>query len=336
LAVDVPAGRRIRGDDMIQAVARHWEKAALAAAAVCFIAYLVYSSGADESAALGTSTRDMADRLNRILDARSASLPTADGAVRQIASAFGAPADSVPGEDWVYHAPTKITVTARPVAVASAAPRKTFRIGKPVLAAVLPETGFVRMTWEQDPADNVRIAGYHVYRRMTGEEDFRRVTTDPVKERVYTDERVPPRQDVEYAVAAVTDEAEAIRGLGLGAGGEGPRSAPKGVRTLGEFALTLRIVSRFPSNTPGGEPINLARVTVRRFMDGVWMEKDYSVRKGDRIGKTEMVNRDGRAVSVDFSTGFEVASIEPVKVTRSEKVMRPKFDPKTTRKISDE
>jgi hypothetical protein len=82
--------------------------------------------------------------------------------------------------------------------------------------------------------------------------------------------------------------------------------------------------------------VTLARVTVRKFVDGAWIEKDFSVSKGDRIGRPGSVSRGGRAIAVDFTTGFEVLAIDPVKGVRTEKAVRSKFDPKTAQKIGEE
>jgi hypothetical protein len=204
------------------------------------------------------------------------------------------------------------------------------------VTGIVAETGLVRLAWDAPQETTIRVSGYHIYRRRTGDREFVRVTPEPVRERIYTDETVPPRQDLEYAVSALTDEPEAVKALKLGPSSEGPRSETRPVRTLGPFALALRIVSRFPPEREGGEPLMLARVTVRKFVDGAWLEKDYSVRKGDRIGRPETVSRGGRPVAVDFATGFEVMSIEPAKAIRTDKVVRPAFDPKTAKKVGEE
>ncbi len=224
--------------------------------------------------------------------------------------------------------------TLATVALPAPAPEATPadpRLEPPLLAGIVAEAGLVRMTWTDAPETNVPLAGYHVYRRLAGETDFVRLTRTPVRARLFTDERVPIRRDLEYAIAPVCVDAAARKRLKLGPDGEGPRSRPKRVRTRGPFDLKLRLVTRFAPEWPGGEPLILARVTVRKLDRGVWSEKDYTVKKGDRIGRPETIDRNGRPVDVDFTTGFEVLAVEPVKIVVPVKVMRPAIDPKTAR-----
>jgi hypothetical protein len=227
-----------------------------------------------------------------------------------------------------------VVCTLATAAIPAPAPKATPadpRLEPPVLAGLVAEAGLVRMTWTDAPETNVPVAGYHVYRRRAGEAAFVRLTRTPVRARLFTDERVPLRQDLEYAIAPVCADPAASKRLILGPDGEGPRSRPKGIRSKGPFDLKLRLVTRFAPEWPGGEPLILARVTVRKLEQGVWSEKDYTVKKGDRIGRPETIDRNGRPVDVDFTTGFEVLAVEPVKVVVPVKVTRPAIDPKTAR-----
>jgi hypothetical protein len=80
----------------------------------------------------------------------------------------------------------------------------------------------------------------------------------------------------------------------------------------GSFRLALRVVAEIPSPTPDDLPIRLARVRVCRLVDGARVEKDYSVRAGDMIGKPEVIRMDGKPVTVDFTTRFKVVDIARV------------------------
>jgi hypothetical protein len=322
----------------MRALLKFWDKAALALSCVVVASVLLFGSSRAERKELLLSAGRMTRALEDDLRARMGEPLTPSAVPQPLARAFGPVIEAAPGDEWVYYARPRVgvSVTVTAPLPGTAPPKKAFRLDKPVVGGIVAETGFVRMTWDDAPGTSARVVGYLIYRRRAGEAAFGRITQEPVKEKVFTDEDVPSRQDLEYAVAAVTDDPEAAKSFGLGSGGEGPRSDPKTVRTLGLFALALRIVSRFPPDREGGEPVILARVTVRKLVSGAWVEKDYSVRKGDRIGRPETISRNGRPVAVDFATGFEVLGIEAAKAARVEKVLRPRFDPKTAQKVGEE
>ncbi len=210
------------------------------------------------------------------------------------------------------------------------------RLDPPVIAGIVAEIGLVRLTWDDAPTTNVSVSGYHVYRRVTGKGSFERLTRTPVVDKVFTDEGIRPRQDLEYAVASVCGDPAVADAVRAGPDGEGPKSTARAIRSRDLVEVTLRLVSRFPSDIAGAEPLLMARVTIRKLEDGVWVEKDYTVRKGDRIGRQETILLGGRPVDVDFETGFTVLSIDTVKVERPGKAVRTVIDPKTARKIGEE
>jgi hypothetical protein len=322
---------------MRRVFARHWEKLALGVAIAATAGYLLFGialAGSNDRAASAVAT-------TRRLDTELASRPLDDASKpagpARVAAAFGPIVSAAPGGAWAFYAPAQIHVVLKPAASpADAVPKRIVRLKPPALAAVVPEIGMVRLAWEDDPETTVRVTGYQVYRRLAADAEFSRISAEPVPGKGFVDDRVAPKQIVQYAVAAVTDDAEAAQLLKLGPSGVGPRSEPRSVRTLGTFQLALRIVSRFPPNRPGGEPVVLGRVTVLKFVEGTWLEKDYSVKAGDRIGNAAYVQWQGRPQPVDFTTGFEVVSIAPAKAQRNVRISRPVFDPKTARKIGEE
>jgi hypothetical protein len=166
------------------------------------------------------------------------------------------------------------------------------------------DPGSVLLAWDDDPETNIDVAGYVVYRRVAGEEAYERLTPDPVRKKSYADGTVEPKKSYEYAVAAVTRDAEAILRLGLLPGGE-LKGDPKGVKTLGVFTVELRLVAE-PKGTAGAPAVPLAQILVRKQVKDSWRTKTVSVKKGDPIG-------DG-----DFATGFEVVDIVKVKVPRTD------------------
>jgi|GEM_PF-6652102 len=211
-----------------------------------------------------------------------------------------------PGPVTVEIPPDETTMGNDPTIVLVEPPKErkvTFR--SPALLSVVPDFGAVQLAWDDDPATNVEIAGYHVYRRPAGGTDYARVTREPIRKKTYTDETVEPKKTYEYAVAAVTRDAEAILRLGLGSEGE-IKSDPKEVRTPGVFSIDLRLVGE-PVAAPGEKPAPVAQVVIRKQLQGGgWRTKTVSVRKGDAIG-------DG-----DFATGCTVTDLVRVKVPRTD------------------
>jgi hypothetical protein len=221
-------------------------------------------------------------------------------------TAGGGMPEARPGDEKVrVEVPADETVPAGPSIVLVEPPKErkvAFR--KPVLMSLTADPGSVLLAWDDDPETNIDVAGYVVYRRVAGEEAYERLTPDPVRKKSYADGTVEPKKSYEYAVAAVTRDAEAILRLGLLPGGE-LKGDPKGVKTLGVFTVELRLVAE-PKGTAGAPAVPLAQILVRKQVKDSWRTKTVSVKKGDPIG-------DG-----DFATGFEVVDIVKVKVPRTD------------------
>lgn len=99
--------------------------------------------------------------------------------------------------------------------------------------------------------------------------------------------------------------------------------------------VLLRLATELPPDKSGGKPGAIARVTVRKFVDGAWEQKDYSVKRGDKIGQPETIQREGKPVQVDFSTRWEVVDISRVERTTKVPVKESKFDERG-RKVGEE
>jgi|GEM_PF-4446049 len=211
----------------------------------------------------------------------------------------------------------------------AAQPAPQERPAPPRIEGIVSEPGLVRLTWSGGPETASRGIGYHVYRRDPGVTDFIRRTMTPAVESVFTDETVEPCRMYEYAVSAVCRAHD-------GTEVEGPRGEPRSIRSAAPFVVALRHVSRFPPEIPGGEALLLARVTVRKLEAGTWVSKDYTLRRGDRIGRMETVVLREVPRRVDFSTGFTVLSIESYRIARPTRVRRDIIDPKSALRIGDE
>lgn len=78
----------------------------------------------------------------------------------------------------------------------------------PVLNVLaVPTSQGVELRWEESPAPDV--AGYRVYRRLTGEEKYTRLTKDLVKKPYFVDSQVNRGQTYHYYVTAVDDSPRA-------------------------------------------------------------------------------------------------------------------------------
>jgi len=215
----------------------------------------------------------------------------------------GGAAETRPGEEKIrVEVPPDGTTPGGPSIVLVEPPQeRKIVFHKPVLMSVTADPGSVLLAWDDAPETNVEVAGYVVYRRLAGEETFERLTPTPLRKKSYADGAVEPKKAYEYAVAAVTRDAETILRLGLPPEGE-IKSDPKGVKTLGVFSVELRLVAE-PKDASAG---TIAQVVIRKQVKDSWRTKTVSVKKGDTLG-------DG-----DFATGFSVTDIVRVKIPRTD------------------
>ena len=215
----------------------------------------------------------------------------------------GGAAETRPGEEKIrVEVPPDGTTPGGPSIVLVEPPQeRKIVFHKPVLMSVTADPGSVLLAWDDAPETNAEVAGYVVYRRPAGEETFERLTPTPLRKKSYADGAVEPKKAYEYAVAAVTRDAETILRLGLPPEGE-IKSDPKGVKTLGVFSVELRLVAE-PKDASAG---TIAQVVIRKQVKDSWRTKTVSVKKGDTLG-------DG-----DFATGFSVTDIVRVKIPRTD------------------
>jgi fibronectin type 3 domain-containing protein len=73
--------------------------------------------------------------------------------------------------------------------------------GSPVGLVAIPLKNAMELNWSRNRETD--LLGYHVYRRKTGEREFKRLTENPVAKENYLDTQVELGQDYEYAVTAV-------------------------------------------------------------------------------------------------------------------------------------
>jgi fibronectin type 3 domain-containing protein len=75
----------------------------------------------------------------------------------------------------------------------------------------VPTSQGVELRWEESPTPDV--AGYRVYRRLTGEEKYTRLTPELVKKPYFVDSQVNRGQTYHYYVTAVDDSPRANESL---------------------------------------------------------------------------------------------------------------------------
>jgi len=92
------------------------------------------------------------------------------------------------GSPGIPVTPIKITAPAAPVG----------------LTAITLKEG-IELNWRKNPEPD--LLGYHVYRRKSGDEEFKRLNESPVTKETYLDTDVVLEQEYEYAVTAVDNSA---------------------------------------------------------------------------------------------------------------------------------
>ena len=73
--------------------------------------------------------------------------------------------------------------------------------GSPVSLVAIPIESGIELNWRKSPESD--LLGYYVYRRKSGEQDFKRLTETPLTKETYLDTQVELGQDYDYAVTAV-------------------------------------------------------------------------------------------------------------------------------------
>jgi fibronectin type 3 domain-containing protein len=71
----------------------------------------------------------------------------------------------------------------------------------PVGLVAIPLKDGIELNWRKNPEPD--ILGYHVYRRKSGEEEFKRLNESPVTKETYLDTGVVLEQEYEYGVTAM-------------------------------------------------------------------------------------------------------------------------------------
>jgi hypothetical protein len=82
-----------------------------------------------------------------------------------------------------------------------AIPTKLTPPSAPVGLMAIPLKEGIELTWRKNAEPD--LLGYHVYRRKSGEEEFKRLNENPVTKETYLDTDVVLEQEYEYAVTAV-------------------------------------------------------------------------------------------------------------------------------------
>jgi fibronectin type 3 domain-containing protein len=71
----------------------------------------------------------------------------------------------------------------------------------PVGLMAIPLKEGIELTWRRNAEPD--LLGYNVYRRKSGEEEFKRLNENPITKETYLDTDVVLEQEYEYAVTAV-------------------------------------------------------------------------------------------------------------------------------------
>ena len=82
-----------------------------------------------------------------------------------------------------------------------AIPTKLTPPSAPVGLMAIPLKEGIELTWRKNAEPD--LLGYHVYRRKSGEEEFKRLNENPVTKETYLDTDVVLEQEYEYAITAV-------------------------------------------------------------------------------------------------------------------------------------
>ena len=91
----------------------------------------------------------------------------------------------------------------------------------PVSLKAIPLKNGIELNWRRNQEPD--LFGYHVYRRESGEREFKKLTESPWKKEVYLDTDVTLGQDYEYAVTGVDNSVQR---------NESPRSEEVSVKYL--------------------------------------------------------------------------------------------------------
>jgi len=85
-------------------------------------------------------------------------------------------------------------------------PIKVTPPGAPVGFVAFPLKEGIELTWRKNPEPD--LLGYYVYRRKSGEEEFKRLNESPLTKETYLDADVVLEQEYEYAITAVDNSRQ--------------------------------------------------------------------------------------------------------------------------------
>jgi hypothetical protein len=310
---------------MNQMLAKHWEKLVLGLSLALIAAYFIGAGMAKPSPLLPEARKHITE-LERELGVRPVDLPPLGEASVKVVKSFGPALAASPGDAHVYNRPPVIEIkveTAAAVSVSRTDP-KTLPVFKvPVLSAPVVEPGMVKLAWSENPeTKNVKVAGYIVYRKAPGAKEFEKLTPEPVADTTFTDSKIEPKIEYQYAVGAIVTDKAVLEKLSPPPAGGELKCEPVKVTTVGILDMELKGVAEIPLE-PDQPPVPTAQLNIRKFADGRWRTKLYLVRKGDKMG-------DG-----DLATGCVVEDLARVMIQRTEEYVVNKFDDKGV-KIGEE
>ncbi|MEZ6196078.1 MAG: hypothetical protein R3F20_10195 [Planctomycetota bacterium] len=165
------------------------------------------------------------------------------------------------------------------------------------------EIGEIRVAWDRDDLGTVLPIGYVVYRRE-GAAERRRLARLESHVMTYVDRAVVPGVLYGYEVTALTDDPVLI---GRGREESEPSRGAQ-IRARRDYEIGFLAFE-------GGK----ARLKVRKFVDGVWHEKEFDAGAGDEIGVVDAGS------GIDYRTNSRVEAFDEardeIEETREEVVL---------------
>ncbi|MBI3097916.1 MAG: fibronectin type III domain-containing protein [Planctomycetes bacterium] len=277
---------------------RHGEKMALGAAVLLFLAYFVYSAmfgGADPTqAGLMKLVSDIEGKLGT-------SEPPANprlGFSKDVNDSWTKRLPMEPANNWIAYHPVKFEPKLVKVVVEGPHTLLAPKASEPSV-----DFGKLTLSWEPDDRSTAEVNGYEVARKGGPDKDWRLLTTEPIDAGSYDDQDVVPKITYTYRVRAVTEDKKAKAR-------ESDWSNEVSAMAMGVIELRLTMV--------GGDAAALqASVLIRKFVRGKWEEKNYFVKKGEKIGQVEKRREGNQVVAVDMSTGYTLVEIKQEKKKRT-------------------
>jgi hypothetical protein len=300
----------------------HWEKLVLGVTGVLLVAYLALGMVLKKEEPLVGEVQQGSVAVNKLLTDNSPPSLAAPVYSDRAKAPWETVKKAEASTPWLAYKPTVLTPMWQSDPIVESTVLYAPRLDEPVV-----ELGKVFLKWVKDPRTTATIAAYRVMRKSDKDAKFTELQKLAGDATSYEDGNVEPKTKYTYRVVCEAKDKEVDV--------KGSESEAKTANAMAVVDVRFTGVATFTEADPDAEiegtmrTVEMANISVRRYVNSQWVEKGYRVRVGEKIGKSDQVMVGGKPMKVDFSTGFELVGIADGKVKKIKMVSKKIVNPET-------